>query len=200
MFASDPIPTSLSSPPSTYTKSVKADDAWAAGFFGTGVGVAVIDTGVSPVTDPDFSGAGGTSRITASVTTSSFATGTQDGYGHGTHVAGTIAGDGTADPANYRGVAPKSNVVNVKISDDVGNSGIGDLIAGLAWVMQHKNSTTSASSIFRFTLQWPNRTRRAHSTRQWKFSGRVAFSSSLHPGTRELGPQLCTTRQRTIRS
>ena len=60
---------------------------------GTGVGVAVIDTGIDG-TLPDFTDAAGESRIVASVVTNPDAHTAQDTYGHGTHVAGIIAGDG----------------------------------------------------------------------------------------------------------
>ena len=58
-----------------------------------GVGVAVIDTGIDGRL-PDFSAADGTSRVVASAVTNPDATTALDTYGHGTHVAGIIAGDG----------------------------------------------------------------------------------------------------------
>jgi serine protease AprX len=123
---------------SAYPFTVKANDAWAEDVAGQGVGVAVIDTGLSPVTNPDFSSLDGTSRIVASVEVNSTSETTSDGYGHGTHIAGIVGGNGSADNGRFVGVAPSANVVNVKISDDTGASGIGDLIAGLGWVMEHK--------------------------------------------------------------
>ena len=79
----------------SYPASVQADAAWSQGeeYTGRGVGVAVIDTGIAGGL-PDFKGAGG-SRVTATVVTNPQAVTSGDAYGHGTHVAGIIAGDGT---------------------------------------------------------------------------------------------------------
>ena len=85
----------------TYPKTIGADKLWAAGITGKGVGVAVIDSGISGGM-PDFKGADGSSRITANVIVSG-ATRPGDDLGHGTHVAGILAGNSfnrdAADPA-----------------------------------------------------------------------------------------------------
>ena len=57
-----------------------------------------------------------------------------DNLGHGTHIAGIIAGNGSASNGMYSGVAPTSNVVNVKVTDDTGMATTSDIIAGLGWV------------------------------------------------------------------
>lgn len=124
----------------TYPQSIGADVAWAQGFFGDGVGVAVVDTGFSPVNPGDFTSAGGQSRVVAKVELSSNSTVTTDGYGHGSHVAGSAVGNGSADGGKYVGVAPHANLISVKIADDLGGATIGDLLAGLNWV--HLNATT----------------------------------------------------------
>lgn len=61
-----------------------------------------------------------------------------DGYGHGTHIAGTIGGDGSAISGKYMGIAPDAKLGNVKIADNLGNATLSDLIAGLQWVSEHK--------------------------------------------------------------
>jgi serine protease AprX len=67
-----------------------------------------------------------------------------DGYGHGTHVAGIIAGDSLNRPpgdplrGRYGGVAPDANLISIKASDDEGNSTVLDVIAGIQFAVDHK--------------------------------------------------------------
>ncbi|WP_053227891.1 S8 family serine peptidase [Solirubrobacter soli] len=128
-----------------YPASVYAPTVWngATGATGAGVGVAVIDTGINGGL-VDFSDADGHSRVVASVVTSPEATTPNDDYGHGTHVAGIIAGDGTRRPdgdplkGRYVGVAPDANLIAIKASDDDGEGTLVDAIYGLQFVVDHK--------------------------------------------------------------
>lgn len=132
-----------------YVHSTKAQRAWADSMTpatGSGVGVAVIDTGVA--TDlPDFrvSQADDRSRVVASAITNPDATTAYDRYGHGTHVAGLVAGNDRALPESdplynkYIGTAPQSHLVSIKASDDHGNSSLIDVIAGLQFAVDHKD-------------------------------------------------------------
>jgi subtilisin family serine protease len=84
--------------------TVGADVAQSYGWNGAGIGVAVIDSGISD--HPDLHDpATGLSRV---VYNQSFVPGTDasDGYGHGTHVAGIIAGNGSQSNGMFFGVAP----------------------------------------------------------------------------------------------
>jgi serine protease AprX len=125
-----------------YPYSVLAPQGWNTA-TGRGVGVAVIDTGVDGRL-PDFSSADGTSRVVASAVTNPDATTAADTYGHGTHVAGIIAGDGTrrdaADPAagKYVGIAPEADIVAIKASDDAGGGTVLDAIYGLQFAVDHR--------------------------------------------------------------
>src|SRR4051812_14122044 len=127
----------------SYPGSVYAPQAWRRA-TGQGVGVAVIDTGIDG-TLPDFNDVQGKSRIVASVVTNPDAHTAQDTYGHGTHVAGIIAGDGRRralpDPsmARYVGVAPDATLIAIKASDDEGRGTILDAIYGLQFVVDHRN-------------------------------------------------------------
>ncbi len=121
----------------TYPYSVGADDAWAAGATGNGVGVAIVDTGISPTSHPDFLD-GSNSRVITQVAVDPNASGVADGYGHGTHVAGIVGGDGRLLNGKYIGIAPRSGLINVKVADDQGNSSVGDVIAGLQWVYNNR--------------------------------------------------------------
>jgi serine protease AprX len=127
---------------SAYPWSVLAPLAWP-GATGEGVGVAVIDTGIAGEL-PDFQDGDGTSRVTASVVTNPDATTAEDTYGHGTHVAGILAGNGGArDPSDplfgrYIGIAPDANLVSIKAADDDGVATILDVIYGLQFAVDHQ--------------------------------------------------------------
>ena len=124
-----------------YPASVKAPQAWDAA-TGRGVGVAVIDTGIAGNL-ADFKGADGRSRVIASAVVNPRATTAADTYGHGTHVAGILAGDGnrrTDDlEGRYVGIAPEANLISVKASDDAGTATVLDIIYGLQFVVDHRD-------------------------------------------------------------
>src|SRR3954452_15544533 len=128
-----------------FNQSVNADDVWPRA-TGKGVGVAVIDTGIAGDL-PDFatSQTDPTSRVVASVVTNPAAKTAGDGYGHGTYVAGIIAGNGWARQkpdslyGKYVGVAPDANLISVKVADEQGNSTVLDVLMGLSFVIQHKD-------------------------------------------------------------
>jgi serine protease AprX len=128
----------------SYPKTIRADKLWRRGITGRGVGVAVIDTGIAGDT-ADFKAADGQSRVVANVVTAPGAATAGDGFGHGTHVAGIIAGDSryrdASDPfrGRYVGVAPEANLIAIKASDDAGNSTVLDVINGIAFVVEHKD-------------------------------------------------------------
>ncbi len=119
---------------------------WNAGFTGRGVDVAVIDTGVSPVPGLDAPG-----KIIhgADLSLESQAPNLTrlDSNGHGTFMAGLIAGKDatlTAPYANapataYRGMAPDARIVSVKVGTADGGVDVTQVIAAIDWVVQHKN-------------------------------------------------------------
>jgi serine protease AprX len=104
-----------------YNQSIRSTKVWAdRGTTGEGVGVAVIDTGIRGDL-PDFrvSQSDSTSRVIADAVVNPDATTAGDKYGHGTHVAGLIAGNGLNRSSgdslygDYIGVAPEANLINV---------------------------------------------------------------------------------------
>jgi serine protease AprX len=101
-----------------FEQAIAADVAHSYGWDGTGVGVAVIDSGISD--HPDLHDpATGQSRV---VYSESFVPGTDgsDGYGHGTHVAGIIGGNGTLSSGWISGVAPHVNLIDLRVLDSTG--------------------------------------------------------------------------------
>ncbi len=100
-----------------------ADLAWSQGFNGSGVGVAVIDSGIDQLPDLNSSD----QSVSRVVYSESFVSGdpsTNDKYGHGTHVAGIAGGNGYTSTAQYRavyrGIAPNANIINLRVLDQNG--------------------------------------------------------------------------------
>lgn len=160
------IPVALTTPASAGTTSTSAGSAagvpltdgsmynvvdqigaralWAKGITGKGVNVAVIDTGVAPV-----DALSGADKVVAMVDLSGEAgvpeAEFRDTYGHGTHMAGIIAGrDPGADPKTaakrpewFLGVAPDAGIVSVKVGDNSGTVDVTQVIAGVDWVVEN---------------------------------------------------------------
>ena len=126
----------------TYSATVMGDDTSGRRVTGKGVTVAVVDTGIAGDL-PDLKGADGRSRVVASVTVHPDAKTAGDTIGHGTHIAGLIAGNGAkrngALRGRYLGVAPEAELVSVKVSDDQGSITVADVISGLQAVVELKD-------------------------------------------------------------
>jgi serine protease AprX len=130
-----------------FNQSLGSDRIWTSTYAATGKGVtvAVIDTGIAGgLADFRTSKSDGTSRVVASVVTNPDATTAADAYGHGTHVAGLIAGNGfnraSTDSlyGRYAGTAPDAKLVSVKVSDEHGNATVLDVIYGLQFAVDHR--------------------------------------------------------------
>jgi len=127
------------------TDYIGAQAWWAAGFTGQGVDVAIIDSGVSPVEGlnapgkvvygPDLSLESQAPNLT-----------NLDTFGHGTFMAGLIAGRDSAltapyaqAPASaYRGMAPDARIVSLKVATADGGTDVSQVIAAIDWVVQHR--------------------------------------------------------------
>lgn len=135
------------------TREVNADRLWAEGITGKGVRVALVDTGITPgladlagrvvpirradvtgstldlALDPrarvdcvDFSGDGDC----------------LDRYGHGTFMAGLIAGNGALSQGRYKGVAPEAELVSIKIAGRDGSADVSKVLAAIQWVVSFR--------------------------------------------------------------
>ena len=119
---------------SKFATSTGATAAWAGGNLGQGVGIAVLDTGISPMKDfegrlvhgPDLSGEGTTI----------------DTFGHGTVMAGAAGGSGMDSAASkkgaYAGVAPKATMVAVKVAGRNGVADVSTILEGMHWVSAYQ--------------------------------------------------------------
>ena len=123
---------------STYAKAIQGSDLWNVSPYrrGNGVTVAVVDSGISP--HPDLNDYNGNSRIIARVNFTPDTLSPDDFYGHGTHVAGTIAGLGQASSQRYMGIAPEAKLVDVKVMDDWGYGTTSAVLVGLEWILNNR--------------------------------------------------------------
>ncbi len=127
------------------TEAVGASSAWSQGASGEGVTVALIDSGVVPVlgltsagkviNGPDLSFESQNPDLMY-----------LDTFGHGTHMAGIIAGNdtGIANPrspskADFFGIAPGAQLLSIKVADHEGSTDVSQVIAAVDWVVQHRN-------------------------------------------------------------
>lgn len=123
-----------------------AETWWNSGYTGAGVDVALIDTGVSPVAGLDDAG-----KVIygpdLSFESQSPDHADLDTNGHGTFMAGLIAGHDTAltapyaaAPASaYRGIAPDARLLSLKVASADGGTDVTQVIAAINWIVQHRN-------------------------------------------------------------
>jgi serine protease AprX len=126
------------------TRAIGARKLWERGYTGSGVDVALIDSGVAPVKGlraqgkilhgPDFSWESQAENLRY-----------LDTYGHGTHMAGLISGrEGAAGAAyhlnthNHFGVAPDARLISLKVADAKGLTDVTQVIAAIDWVIAHR--------------------------------------------------------------
>jgi serine protease AprX len=138
--AGKPRPPTTNATPNTYLDTLGVTQVWKMGLHGEEIGVAVIDSGITM--DRDFSTEIGKpfTRVVRAVNFYSDSNTTADQYGHGTHVAGIIGGNGGSSPgAMYAGIAPKVNLISLKVNDDVtGMCYESDVVEAMQWVYDNK--------------------------------------------------------------
>jgi serine protease AprX len=117
------------------------------GYDGAGVGVAVIDSGVTSWHDDlTYNGTNSNVRVVGGQRVAKFVdfvngrTTPYDDNGHGTHVAGIIAGNGYDTRGARAGIAPAAHIVSLKVLDDHGGGYISNVIAALDWVVTNKDA------------------------------------------------------------
>ena len=130
---SAPESTGPHTPSDAFLAQTGANQLAASGDTGQGVTVAVLDTGVDQL--PDFSG-----RLVGGVDLTGESNPFQDDYGHGTFVAGLIAGNGASSNGQYSGEAPGANLVSIKVAGASGETDLGTVIEGLQWAVDHQGT------------------------------------------------------------
>jgi serine protease AprX len=117
-----------------YNRAVRATDVWNEAplyLQGQGLTVAVVDSGVMKNKDIE-------KRVIANASFDDTVHGSEDAYGHGTFVAGVVAGDGKDSNGTYIGVAPKTNIVNARIANDQNSTTEADVVGALQWINDNR--------------------------------------------------------------
>lgn len=120
-------------PSDAFLAETGASQLATSGDTGQGATVAVLDTGIDNL--PDFAG-----RLIGGVDLSGGGSPFSDGYGHGTFVAGLIAGNGASSGGQYGGEAPGANLVSVKVAGADGSTDLATLISGLQWAVDNRGT------------------------------------------------------------
>ena len=134
-YISPDRPVKRSSPEDYLLDATQANYIYQYGYYGNGIGIAVIDSGIR-VNHPDLQNLStGYSRV---VYSQSFVSGldANDQYGHGTHVAGLLAGNGQISGGWMRGVAQKANLINLRVLDGNGAGTDSQVIAAIQRAIQ----------------------------------------------------------------
>ena len=118
---------------------IKADKLWEKGINGTGITVAVIDSGIDK-NHPDLIG-----KVVAEKNFLTDEITADDLLGHGTMVAGIIAGSGAASNGSYKGIAPGAKLMSVKVINGKGDGKVSDIIAGIEWAVYNGADILSLS-------------------------------------------------------
>lgn len=98
-------------------------------YQGSGICAAVLDTGIA--LHPDLKG-----RIVSFRDFTGNSVACRDDSGHGTHVAGILAGNGSVSDGMYAGMAPRAELLVGKVLDREGNGNVDNVIRGIRWVME----------------------------------------------------------------
>jgi len=128
-------------------KTIRSHDLWRSGLTGRGVDIALIDSGVLPVNGLTYRGKvvnGPDLSFESQADNLRY----MDTYGHGTHLAGIIAGrDDEATTLQemtshdtFTGVAPESRIVSIKVANSQGATDVSQVLAAIDWVVQHRDT------------------------------------------------------------
>lgn len=98
-------------------------------YLGTGICAAILDTGIA--LHPDLK-----DRVTGFRDFTGSSIKCRDDSGHGTHVAGILAGNGISSGGTYAGMAPRTDLLIGKVLDREGNGNVDNVISGIQWVME----------------------------------------------------------------
>jgi serine protease AprX len=140
-----------------WSKMIRTENGYDTPIDGDGVTVCVVDTGID-AGHPDLDYKDKTIRNVYDVGSGLFleAENTDTNYGHGTHVAGTVAGNGDASAGARRGVAPGANLIGITVSipEEVSTPTEDGYIQGLEWVYDNSHPDSNPDNIRVVTNSW----------------------------------------------
>ena len=163
------------------TEFLGAERYWQSGFKGQGVDVALIDSGVVPVqgltapgkviNGPDLSFESQTPGLQY-----------LDTYGHGTHMAGIIAGKDTGsstteNDTKFMGMAPESRILNIKVANSQGATDVSQVLAAIDWVVQHRND--NGMNVRVMNLSFGTDSEQSYLTDPLTFAAEVAWRKGI---------------------
>jgi serine protease AprX len=148
---------------SVYPRAINADAAWKRGITGRGVTVAVLDTGVA-TNVADLAGRLVQVRddLTGQTRPCKNLSGEldcNDRYGHGTFIAGLVAGNGASSDGKWKGVAPEARILSVKAAGADGAADVSNILAAIQWVVSFKD---------RYNIRVLNLSLGTDSTQDWR--------------------------------
>lgn len=121
-------------------KTVRATDVRNdLGYDGSGIGVAIIDSGITELNE-DLTGPDGTQRVVQFVDFVNARETPYDDYGHGTHIAGIIAGNGKQSDGSRAGIAPGAHLIVLKALDEDGGGLTSDVIAAIDYAVANRDA------------------------------------------------------------
>ncbi|MFN2452385.1 MAG: S8 family serine peptidase, partial [Candidatus Dormibacteria bacterium] len=168
---------------SSTTAKYGAQKFWAAGFTGKGVDVALIDSGVAPVNGLTAAGKV-VNGPDLSFESQNPAQTYLDTYGHGTHMAGIIAGRDTeatgayaGDTSHFIGMAPDARIISIKVADAHGVTDISQMLAAIDWVVQHRND--NGMNIRVLNLSYGTDSQQPYSTDPLAYAAEVAWKNGI---------------------
>lgn len=138
-YVSPDRPVKRTSPDDYILDATQANYIFNYGYYGNGIGIAVVDSGIR-ASHPDLQNLStGASRV---VYSQSFVPGldANDQYGHGTHVAGLLAGNGQISGGWMRGIAQKANLINLRVLDANGMGTDSQVIAAIQQAVKLKST------------------------------------------------------------
>ncbi len=134
-------------------RNMLAPTSTVSGLDGTGIGIAIIDSGIytshrelidssgklRTVYNQDFTGEGTTKDI----------------YGHGTHVASIAAGNSYVSSGAYIGIAPNAKLINLRVLNSQGTGTTSALLNALNWIYSNRTNTTYNIKVVNMSLGAP---------------------------------------------